>query len=152
MVDVKRYTSTSPLQDRKRQKMWKVYSFLKNGTTLTLPMTQANIALQTSQNEETNRILSTLTYHPQILAVKNVTLKNFKILRKYLELNTYLLYQHLFHSNAAKYIDHFLVRSTFKSENQPETLKCKRTRCKTRPFVSNIVKISGPNRYNHAFP
>ena len=34
-------------------------------------------ALQTSQNEENNRIPSTLTYHPQNLAVKNVILKNF---------------------------------------------------------------------------
>ena len=41
------------------------------------------------------------------------------------KLSTYLLYQHLFHSNAAKYRDHFLVRSTFMSENQPETFKCK---------------------------
>ena len=38
-------------------------------------------ALQTSQNEETNRIPFTLTYHPQSLAVKNLVLKNFKILR-----------------------------------------------------------------------
>ena len=38
-------------------------------------------ALQTSQNEENNRIPFTLTYHPQNLAVKNIILKNFKILR-----------------------------------------------------------------------
>ena len=38
-------------------------------------------ALQTSQNEETDRIPFTLTYHPQNLAIKNVILKNFKTLR-----------------------------------------------------------------------
>ena len=38
-------------------------------------------ALQTSQNEESDRIPFTLTYHPQNLAIKNVILKNFKILR-----------------------------------------------------------------------
>ena len=38
-------------------------------------------ALQTSQNEETDRIPFTLTYRPQNLAIKNVILKNFKILR-----------------------------------------------------------------------
>ena len=32
--------------------------------------------LLTSQNEETNRIPFTLTYHPQNLAIKNVILKN----------------------------------------------------------------------------
>ena len=37
-------------------------------------------ALQTSQNEETDKIPFTLTYHPQNLAIKNVILKNFKIL------------------------------------------------------------------------
>ena len=39
------------------------------------------IALQTSQTEETNRIPFTLTYHSLNLAVKNAILKNFKILR-----------------------------------------------------------------------
>ena len=38
-------------------------------------------ALQTLQNEETDRIPFALTYHPQNLAIKNVILKNFKILR-----------------------------------------------------------------------
>ena len=38
-------------------------------------------ALKTSQNKETDRIPFTLTYHPQNLAIKNVILKNFKILR-----------------------------------------------------------------------
>ena len=38
-------------------------------------------ALQTSQNEETDRIPFTLAYRPQNLVIKNVILKNFKILR-----------------------------------------------------------------------
>ena len=33
-----------------------------------------------------------------------------------------------------------------KVDNQPGTFKCTRTRCKTCPFISNMVKISGPNR------
>ena len=36
--------------------------------------------------------------------------------------------------------------TAFKSDNQPGTFKCTRTRCKTCPFISNMVKISGPNR------
>ena len=59
------------------------------------------------------------------------------------KLNTYSLYHHSFHSNATKT---FLVRSAFKFNNQPGTFTCKRTRCKTCPFISNTVKISGPNR------
>ena len=45
-----------------------------------------------------------------------------------------------------KNIGNFLVRSAFKSDNQPGTFKCTRTGCKTCPFISNMVKISGPNR------
>ena len=55
-------------------------------------------ALQTSQNEETNIIPFTLTYHPQNLAIKNVILNNFKILRNDPE-NIYFLYHRSFHSN-----------------------------------------------------
>ena len=48
------------------------------------------------------------------------------------KLNTYFFYHHSFHSNAT--IGNFLVRNAFKSDNQPETFTCKRTRCKTCPF------------------
>ena len=58
-------------------------------------------ALQTSQNEETNIIPFTLTYHPQNLAIKNVIINNFKILRNDPE-NIYFLYHQSFHSNATK--------------------------------------------------
>ena len=40
----------------------------------------------------------------------------------------------------------FLVKSAFKSYNQPGTFKCERTRYKTCPFISNMIKILGPNR------
>ena len=52
----------------------------------------AEIALQTSENEETDRIPFSLTYDPQNVAIKNVILKNFKILRNEPETK--------FHSNA----------------------------------------------------
>ena len=46
----------------------------------------------------------------------------------------------------AETIGNFLVKSAFKFNNQPGTFTCKRTRCKTCPFISNTVKILGPNR------
>ena len=52
---------------------------------------------------------------------------------------TYFLYHHSFHSNATKTF-------FFLFHKQPGTFTCKRTRCKTFPFISNTVKISGPNR------
>ena len=45
-----------------------------------------------------------------------------------------------------KNLGNFLVRSAFKFNDQPGTFTCKRTRCKTCPFLSNTVKISGPNQ------
>ncbi|XP_015780212.1 PREDICTED: uncharacterized protein LOC107358094 [Acropora digitifera] len=43
------------------------------------------------------------------------------------------------------FIHNFLVKSTFKTIEQPGTFKCARSRCKT--FVQNAGKISGPKRF-----
>ena len=43
-----------------------------------------------------------------------------------------------------KNLGNFLVRGAFKFNNKPGTFTCKRTRCKTCPFISNTVNISGP--------
>ena len=102
--------------------------------------------LQTSENEETNRIPFTLTYHPQNLAIKNVILKNFKILRNDPETKHIFSLPPLISFKRDKNLGNFLVRSAFKFNDQPGTFICKRTRCKTCPFISNTVKISGPNR------
>ena len=45
-----------------------------------------------------------------------------------------------------KHLGNFLVGSAFKFHNQPGTFPFKHTRCKTCPFISSKVKISGPNR------
>ena len=61
------------------------------------------IALQTSQNEETNRIPFTLTYHPQNHAIQKChSQKTSKFSTMIPKLNTYFLYHHSFHSNATK--------------------------------------------------
>ena len=103
-------------------------------------------ALQTSQNEETNSIPFTPTYHPQNLAIKNAILKNFKILRNDPETKHIFSLPLLVSFKRDKNLGNFLVRSAFKFNDQPGTFTCKRTRCKTCPFISNTVKISGPNR------
>ena len=45
-----------------------------------------------------------------------------------------------------KNIGNFLVRSAFKTSEQPGTFKCARARCKTCPFIYNVEKLSGPKR------
>ena len=104
-------------------------------------------ALQTSQNEETNRIPFTLTYHPQTLQSKMSFSRTSRFSAMFLKVNIYFLYHHFNISfKRDKNIGNFLVRSAIKSDNQPGTFKCTRTRCKICPFISNMVKISGPNR------
>ena len=97
-------------------------------------------ALQTSQNEETNRIPFTLTYHPQNLQSKMSFSKTSKFSIHIFPLPPLISFKR------DKKIGNFLVRSAFNPDNQPGTFKCTRTRCKTCPFISNMVKISGPNR------
>ena len=94
----------------------------------------------------TDQKLITLTYHSQNLAIKNVILKNFKILRNDPETKHIFSLPPLISFKSDTNLGNFLVRSAFKSNNQPGTNTCKRTRCKTYPFISNTAKISRPNR------
>ena len=103
-------------------------------------------ALQTSQNKETNRIPFTLTSHPQNLAIENAILKNFKILHNDPETKHVFSLPPLISLKRDKSLGKFSVRSAFKFNIQPGIFTCKHTRCKTCPFNSNTVKISGPNR------
>ena len=95
----------------------------------------------TKQNEETDRISFTLTYHLQNLAIKSVILKNFKILRNDLKTKHIFSLPPLISFKRDKNLGNFLVRSAFKFDNQPGTFTCKRTRCKTCPFICNTVNI-----------
>ena len=97
-------------------------------------------ALQTSQNEETNRIPFTPTYHPQNLAVKNIILKSFKILRNDPETKHIFPLPPLILFILDKNIGNFLLKCAIKPDNQPGTIKCQRTRRKTCPLISNMVK------------
>ena len=80
------------------------------------------------------------------LAIKNVILKNFKILHYDPETKHIFSLPPLISFKCDKNLGNFLDRSAFKFNNQSGTFTCKRTRCKTCPFISNTVKISGPNR------
>ena len=58
---------------------------------------------------------------------KNVIVKNFKILRNDPETKHVLTLTPLISFKRDKNIGNFLVRSAFKSDNQPGTFKCKQT-------------------------
>ena len=66
--------------------------------------------------------------------IKYVILKNFKILHNDPETKHIFSLPPLISFKRDKNLDNFLVRSAYKSDNQPGTFTCKRTRCKTFPF------------------
>ena len=98
-------------------------------------------ALQTAEKENTDRIPFTLTFHPHNHAVKSIIIKHFKLLQNDWH---YLSQPPLISFKRDKNIGNFLVRSSFQTNDQPETLKCARSRCKTCPFIHNVEKISDP--------
>ena len=103
-------------------------------------------ALRTSQKDKYDRIPFTLTFHPHNHAVKSIILNNFKWLQNDPESGRIFSQPPLISFKRDKNVGNFLVRSAFKTNEQPGTFKCARSRCKTCQFIINTNKISGPKR------
>ena len=86
----------------------------------------------------------TLTFHSNNRAVKNIILKNFKLLQNDPETATIFSQPPLTSYKREKNISNFLVRSALKTDRQPGNFQCARARCKTCPF--NLNTESGPKR------
>ena len=80
----------------------------------------------------------TLTFHPHNHAVKSIILKNFKLLQNDPDTGRIFSQPPLISFKRDKNIGNFLVRSAFKTSEQPGTFKCARARCKTCPFIYNV--------------
>ena len=123
-------------------------------------------ALQTSQKDKNDRIPFTLTFHPHNHAVKSIIFNNLKLLQSDPETGRIFSQPPLISFKSDKYVGNFLVRSALKTNEQPGTFKCARSRCKTttpnyrhgylRPFPTSRyggklqepgTKIHLPNRY-----
>ena len=103
-------------------------------------------SLQTSQKDKNDRIPFTLTFHPHNHAVKSIILSNFKLLQNDPETGRIFSQPPLISFKRDKNVGNFLVRSALKTNEQPGTFKCARSRCKTCLFIVNTTKISGPKR------
>ena len=88
-------------------------------------------ALQTSQKDRNDRIPFTLTFHPHNDPETGRIFSQLPLIS----------FKH------DKNLGNFLVRSALKTNEQPGTFKCARSRCKTCPFILNTIKISGPKRF-----
>ena len=97
-----------------------------------------------SHNKLEGRIPLTLTFHPYNISVKNIILKNFKLLQQDPPTAEIFAQPLLISYKRDKNLSHFLVKSTLKSAYQPGTFKCARVRFRT--FISNASKISGLKR------
>ena len=108
--------------------------------------------LQTSQDENNNRIPFTLTFHPHNHAVKSIVLKNYKLLQNDPDTGRIFSHPPLISFKRDINIGNFLVRtlttvrSALQTSEQLGTFKCARARCKTCPFICNVEKFSGPKR------
>ena len=103
-------------------------------------------SLQTSQKDKNDRIPFTLTFYPHNRAVKSIILSNFKLLQNDPETGRIFSQPPLISFKRDKNVGNFLVRSALKTNEQPGTFKCARSRCKTCLFIVNTNKISGPKR------
>ena len=71
---------------------------------------------------------------------------NFKLLQNDPETGRVFSQPPLISFKRDKNVGNFLVRSALKTNEQPGTFKCARSRCKTCLFIVNTSKISGPKR------
>ena len=79
-------------------------------------------------------------------AVKSIILSNFKLLQNDPETGRIFSQPPLISFKRDKNVGNFLGRSALKTNEQPGTFKCARSRCKTCLFIVNTSKISGPKR------
>ena len=86
------------------------------------------------------------TFHPQNHAVKSIILNNFNLLQNDPETGRIFSQPPLISSERDKNVGNFSVRSALKTNEQPGTFKCARSRCKTCLFIVNTNKISGLKR------
>ena len=105
-----------------------------------------------SHNKVAGRIPLTLTFHPHNISVKNITLKNFKLLQHDPTTTEIFAQPLLISYKRDKNLSNFLVKSTLKSDHQPGTFRCAHVRCRTCPFISNANKISESKRTSRAIP
>ena len=101
-------------------------------------------ALKPSESKSEERIPLTITYHPNNLRVKDIILKNFKLLQSDPDTATIFEKPLLVSFKRDKSLRNSLVKGSLSTELEPGTFKCSRKRCNTCPFITNTVSISGP--------
>ena len=101
-------------------------------------------ALKPSESKSEDRIPLTITYHPNNLRVKDIILKNFKLLQSDPDTATIFEKPPLVSFKRDKSLRNSLVKGSLSTELEPGTFKCSRKRCNTCPFITNTVSICGP--------
>ena len=99
---------------------------------------------QSSHNKHEERIrLTPLTFHPHNILVKNIILKNFKLLQHHPTTAEIFAQPLLISYKRDKNISNFLVNSTLECDHQSGTFKCARARPRNCHFTSTRTKFRG---------
>ena len=98
------------------------------------------------KKDKNDRVPFTLTFHPHNHAVKSIILNNFKLLQNDPDTGRIFFQPPLISFKRDKNVGNFLLRSALKTNEQPGTSKCARSRCITCLFIVNTSKISGLRR------
>ena len=101
-------------------------------------------ALKPTEPKTEERTPLTLTYHPNNLQVKNIILRNFKLLQTDSETTSIFKEPPIVSFKRDKSLRHSLVKGSLPSDLQPGTFRCSRKRYNTRSFVKSTTLIRGP--------
>ena len=127
----------------------------KNVAILSLWSKQAIIApnnLIDSHPYKRHKKIRVTEFHSPSLSILIITqskvlfFNHFKLLQNDPETGRIFSQPPLISFKRDKNVGNFLVRSALKTNKQPGTFKCARSRCKTCRFIVNTSKISGPKR------
>ena len=95
-----------------------------------------HVSLKPSESKSEDRIPLTITYHPNNLRVKDIILKNFKLLQS--DPDTATIFE------KPPLVSFKRDKGSLSTELESGTFKCSRKRCNTCPYITNTVSISGP--------
>ena len=101
-------------------------------------------ALIPTEPKTEERTPLTLTYHPNNLQVKNIILRNFKLLQTDSETTSIFKEPPIVSFKRDKSLRNSLVKGSLPSDLQPGTFRCSRKRYNTRSFVKSTTLIRGP--------
>ena len=107
-------------------------------------------ALQPSAaNDDLDRIFLVMTFHPVNTAVRNIIIKNYRILREHESTKDIFNNMPITSWRRDKNLSNHLVRAKDPQATSPGMIPCNRHRCKTCKYVLNTQSVVGSSGKTH---